>query len=219
MNATVEISVFLVDDHSVVREGYRRLLERSSDIRVTCEAANAHDAYSEFQRVQPDVVVMDISLPGASGIEAMRRMLAREAGAKVLIFSMHEEPIFATRAFQAGAFGYVTKASAPEVLVEAVRSVAAGKRYISADMAQALALQSVGGGVAGLDVLSNREFEVMRLLVAGDTVATIAEKLQLSAKTVANHQSAIRQKLSVETHAQLMRVAARHGITVPGGIS
>jgi two-component system invasion response regulator UvrY len=219
MTTTGEISVFLVDDHSVVREGYRQLLERSSGIRVTGEAATANDAYSEFQRLQPDVVVMDISLPGASGIEAMRRMLAREPVAKVLMFSMHEEPIFATRAFQAGALGYVTKASAPDVLVEAVRSVAAGRRYISADMAQALALQSVGGGVAGLDVLSNREFEVMRLLVAGDTVATIADKLQLSAKTVANHQSAIRQKLGVETQAQLLRVAARHGISVANDVS
>ncbi len=213
MNASAEISVFLVDDHAVVREGYRRLLERSAGIRVIGEAANAADAYSEFQRVKPDVVVMDISLPGASGIEAMRRMLAREPDAKVLMFSMHEEPIFASRAFQAGALGYVTKASAPEVLVEAVRSVAQGKRYLSQDMAQAIALQSVAGGEAGLDVLSNREFEVMRLLVAGDTLATIAEKLQLSYKTVANHQSLIRQKLGVETHAQLIRMAARQGVS------
>jgi DNA-binding NarL/FixJ family response regulator len=212
MTAPATISVFLVDDHSVVREGYRRLLERSAGIRVTGEAANATDAYSEFQRLNPDVVVMDISLPGASGIEAMRRMIAREAGAKVLMFSMHEEPIFATRAFQAGALGYVTKASAPEVLVEAVRTVAQGKRYLSPDMAQALALQSVSGGGASLNVLSNREFEVMRLLVAGDTIATIAEKLQLSAKTVANHQSAIRQKLGVETSAQLVQVAQRSGV-------
>ena len=215
MNAPAEISVFLVDDHSVVREGYRRLLERSTGIRVIGEAANAPDAYSEFQRLNPDVVVMDISLPGASGIEAMRHMLARDARAKVLMFSMHEEPIFASRAFQAGALGYVTKASAPEVLVEAVRSVAQGKRYLSQDMAQAIALQSVAGGEAGLDALSNREFEVMRLLVAGDTLATIAEKLQLSYKTVANHQSLIRQKLGVETHAQLIRMAARQGV-VPG---
>ena len=213
MNAAARISVFLVDDHSVVREGYRRLLERSVGIQVIGEAANANDAYAEFQRLTPDVVVMDISLPGASGIEAMRRMLAREPGAKVLMFSMHEEPIFATRAFQAGALGYVTKASAPEVLVEAVRTVAQGKRYLSADMAQSLALQSVGAGAAGLEVLSNREFEVMRLLVAGDTIAIIAEKLQLSAKTVANHQSLIRHKLGVETHTQLIRVAARHGVS------
>ena len=212
MNAPAEISVFLVDDHSVVREGYRRLLERSSGISVIGEAANATDAYSEFQRLRPDVVVMDISLPGASGIEAMRHMLARDSRAKVLIFSMHEEPIFASRAFQAGALGYVTKASAPEVLVEAVRTVAQGKRYLSQDMAQALALQSVAGGEAGLDVLSNREFEVMRLLVAGDTIAAIAEKLQLSYKTVANHQSAIRQKLGVETSAQLVQVAQRNGV-------
>ena len=213
MNAPAEISVFLVDDHAVVREGYRRLLERSAGIRVIGEAANAADAYSEFQRVKPDVVVMDISLPGASGIEAMRRMLAREPDAKVLMFSMHEEPIFASRAFQAGALGYVTKASAPEVLVDAVRSVAQGKRYLSQDMAQAIALQSVAGGEAGLDVLSNREFEVMRLLVAGDTLATIAEKLQLSYKTVANHQSLIRQKLGVETHVQLIRLAQRQGVS------
>ena len=217
MNAPATISVFLVDDHSVVREGYRRLLERSAGIRVTGEAANANDAYSEFQRLNPDVVVMDISLPGASGIEAMRRMLAREPGAKVLIFSMHEEPIFATRAFQAGALGYVTKASAPEVLVDAVRCVAQGKRYLSPDMAQTLALQSVSGGEASLSLLSNREFEVMRLLVAGDTIAMIAEKLQLSAKTVANHQSAIRQKLGVETSAQLVQVAQRSGVMAGKG--
>lgn len=212
MNAPAAISVFLVDDHSVVREGYRRLLERSVGIRIVGEAANAADAYSEFQRLNPDVVVMDISLPGASGIEAMRHMLARDPSAKVLMFSMHDEPIFASRAFQAGALGYVTKASAPEVLVEAVRTVAQGKRYLSQDMAQTLALQSVGGGEAGLNVLSNREFEVMRLLVTGDTVAVIAEKLQLSAKTVANHQSAIRQKLGVETSAQLVQVAQRNGV-------
>jgi two-component system invasion response regulator UvrY len=206
------IRVILVDDHSVVREGYRRLLERATGIEVVGEAANAADAYSEFQRLHPDVVVMDISLPGASGIEAMRHMLAREPRARVLMFSMHEEPIFASRAFQVGALGYVTKASAPEVLVAAVRSVAQGRRYISHDMAQTLALQAVGGGNANLSALSNREFEVMRLLVAGDTLAAIADKLQLSYKTVANHQSAIRQKLGVETHAQLIQMAQRNGV-------
>ena len=197
------IAVLLVDDHSVVREGYRRLLERSSDIRVLGEAGNAADAYIEFCRLDPDVVVMDISLPDTSGIEAMRHMLAREDRAKTLMFSMHEEPIFASRAFQAGALGYVTKASAPDVLVEAVRVVAQGKRYLSQDIAQALALQALDSGERSLDALSHREFEVMRLLVAGHTVASVAEKLQLSYKTVANYQSAIRQKLGAETHAQL----------------
>lgn len=214
---TAAITVFLVDDHSVVREGYRRLLERASGIRVIGEAANAADAYGEFQRLHPDVVVMDISLPGASGIDAMRHMLAREPRAKVLMFSMHEEPIFATRALQAGALGYVTKASAPEVLVEAVRCVAQGKRYLSHDMAQTLALQSVAGTNTGLAGLSNREFEVMRLLVAGDALHTIAEKLQLSYKTVANHQSAIRQKLGVETHLQLLQLAQSNGLLPRSG--
>ena len=209
---TPAIKVFLVDDHAVVREGYRRLLERSAGITVVGEAANAAEAYGEFQRVQPDVVVMDISLPGASGIDALRRILAREPGAKVLMFSMHEESIFATRAFQAGALGYITKASAPEILVDAVRTVAQGKRTISPDMAQALALQAVSGGVPTLEVLSQREFEVMRLLVQGLTLNDIAQQLQLSYKTVANHQSAIRQKLNVETHAQLLKRVEHSGI-------
>ena len=209
---TPAIKVFLVDDHAVVREGYRRLLERSAGITVVGEAANAAEAYTEFQRVQPDVVVMDISLPGASGIDALRRILAREPGAKVLMFSMHEESIFATRAFQAGALGYITKASAPEILVDAVRAVAQGKRTISPDMAQALALQAVSGGAPTLEVLSQREFEVMRLLVQGLTLNDIAQQLQLSYKTVANHQSAIRQKLNVETHAQLLKCVEHSGI-------
>lgn len=212
-----DIAVFLVDDHSVVREGYRRLLDRADGLTVVGEAANATEAYDAFRRLKPDVVVMDISLPGVSGIEAMRHILAREPRAKVLMFSMHEEPIFATRAFAAGALGYITKASAPEVLVDAVRAVAKGERYISADMAQALALQAVGAhgesaAARGLSSLSHREFEVMRLLVAGETVAAIAEKLQLSYKTVANHQSAIRQKLGVETQFQLLKIAQQQGI-------
>jgi len=206
------ITVLLVDDHSVVREGYRRLLERSPEICVAGEAGNAADAYAEFCRLDPDVVVMDISLPDVSGIEAMRHMLAREAGARTLMFSMHEEPIFALRAFQAGALGYVTKASAPDVLIEAVRIVAQGGRYVSHDMAQVLALQTLSGGEKVLDALSHREFEVMRLLVGGHTVAGVAEKLQLSYKTVANYQSAIRQKLGAETHTQLMRIAERSGL-------
>lgn len=211
------ITVLLADDHSVVREGYRRLLERADGLTVVGEAANAGEAYDAFRRLQPDVVVMDISLPGVSGIEAMRHILAREPRARVLMFSMHDEPIFATRAFAAGALGYVTKASAPEVLVDAVRAVAQGERYISADMAQALALQAVGaqGGAStagNVANLSHREFEVMRLLVAGETLSAIAEKLQLSYKTVANHQSAIRQKLGVETHVQLLKIAAQQGI-------
>ena len=127
----IQVSVLLVDDHAVVREGYRRLLERHGDIAVIGEAGDAATAHSLFCSREPQIVVMDITLPGTSGIEAMRRMLLYRPEARVLIFSMHEDTIFAKRALQAGAFGYVTKASAPTVLVEAIHAVAAGKRYLS----------------------------------------------------------------------------------------
>ena len=213
MNAGSPTSVLLVDDHAVVRQGYRRLLERESDIRIAGEAASGAEAYQEFCRLGPDVVVIDISLPDVSGIEAMRRMIAREPRARVLVFSMHEEAIFPARALESGARGYITKASAPEVLVDAVRAVAAGGTYLSRDVAQTLALKNVKGANTGLAALSAREFEIMRLLVAGDTVATIAEKLGLGYKTVANYQSSVRAKLGAENAAQLLAIAERNGLT------
>lgn len=212
MSTAPQTSVLLVDDHAVVRQGYRRLLEREPDIRIAGEAASAAQAYQEFCRLAPDVVVIDISLPDVSGIEAMRRMLAREPRARVLVFSMHEETIFPSRALEAGARGYITKASAPDVLVDAVRAVAAGKTYLSHDVAQTLALKNVTGSGARLQTLSAREFEIMRLLVAGDSVAAIAGKLGLGAKTVANYQSSIRNKLGAENAAQLLAIATRHGL-------
>jgi DNA-binding NarL/FixJ family response regulator len=206
------VTVLLVDDHAVVREGYRRLLERSSCIRVIGEAADAQSAYAAFTTQQPQVTVMDIALPGASGIDALRRIRARDAAAQVLMFSMYEDPVFAMRALQAGARGYVTKASAPDVLVEAVLTVARGKSYISAEVAQALALRSVAPLEDPASQLSPREFEVLRLLVAGMPLRDIAQQLGLTPKTVANHQSILRQKLGAETAMQLLHVATRMGI-------
>lgn len=212
------ISVLLVDDHAVVREGYRRLLEQSADVRVIGEAADAAEAYQRFCALAPDVVVMDVSLPGTSGIEAMRRMLAREPATRVLVFSMYEEAIFLRRALDAGALGYVTKASAPDELVEAVRAVAQRRRFLSRDVSQVLALDhTLRHGVAE-QRLSAREFEVMRLLVQGYTLPTIAEKLGLSPKTVANHQSMIRQKFGANNGVQLMQIANRLGLQLPGAI-
>ncbi|AQH00516.1 response regulator transcription factor [Caballeronia cordobensis] len=204
-----DISVLLVDDHAVVREGYKRLLELSPDVNVAGEAANAAEAYQKFCALQPDVVVMDLALPGASGIEAMRRMLAREPHAHVLIFSVHEEAIFVRRALDAGARGYVTKASAPDVLVEAVRAVARRISYLSPDVSQALALRA---SIQEGRQLSAREFEVLRLLVQGYTLPSIAEKLGLSQKTVANHQSVIRQKFGADNGVQLAQIANRLGL-------
>ena len=206
------LRVLLVDDHAVVREGYRRLLERSRDICVVGEAATAAEAYQVFCQVNPNVVVMDISLPDVSGIEGMRRLLLREPGARILAFSIHDEAIFPNRAFKAGAAGYVTKASAPEVLVDAVRTVARGERFLSPDIAYTLALQGVSGRNTALDALSTREFEIVRLLAMGHSVKTIAEKLCLNYKTVANHQSNIRQKLGAQTPVQLIQIATENGL-------
>jgi len=209
------ISVLLVDDHAVVREGYRRLLERSPGIAVAGEAASAAEAYRVFSQLCPDVVVMDISLPDVSGIEAMRRLLLRDSQAKVLVFSIHDEPVFADRAFKAGARGYITKASAPEVLVEAVRVVARGDIFLSPDIAQSVAVRALAGANDALRSLSDREFEIARLLTQGRSVREIADLLCLNHKTVANYQWAIRQKLGASTAVELLRIASESGLAAP----
>ena len=206
------VTVLLVDDHAVVREGYRRLLERHGDIVVIGEAADAAEAYTMFCRLAPQIVVMDITLPGLSGIETMRRMLDQEPDTRVLIFSMHEEAIFAKRALQAGAFGYVTKASAPAVLVEAVHTIAGGSKYLSAAVAKAIALQADALDVAGSKALSAREFEVLRQLVQGGSINDIARSMGINPKTVSNHQSVIRQKLGADSAVQLLSIAKKLGL-------
>lgn len=206
------ITVLLVDDHAVVREGYRRLLEDSGRIVVIGEAATAAAAYQQFCQLAPRVVVMDIALPGASGIEAMRRILAREPGARILAFSMYEEAIFVRRAFEAGAVGYLTKASAPEVLLAAVEAVASGNRYVSSDVAHVLAASAPRTLGTGHESLSAREFEVLKLLVQGWSLSAIAEQLGVHAKTVANHQSSIKHKLGANSTAQLFHAAFRLGL-------
>ena len=206
------IGVLLVDDHPVVRQGYRGLLEGSGRIAVLGEAATAAEAFQLFCSIEPDVTVMDISLPGLSGIEGMRRILTHAPTARVLAFSMHEDAVFSSRALQAGARGYVTKSAAPETLVEAVRLIAAGKLYISHEMAQELAVQMLPGKEKPIDALSAREFEVFRLLVGGHSLQEISKILCLSYKTVANYQSHIRQKLDVSNTAQVVRIALSHGL-------
>jgi len=208
------ITVLLVDDHAVVREGYRRLLERDAGIQVVGEAANSGEAYERAADLEPQVIVMDIALPGVSGIEATRRILARRPQQCVLMFSMHDETIFASRALEAGARGYVTKASAPEVLVDAISAVARGERYLSPDVGNGIARQASSPDKSVVNTLTAREFEVLRLLARGETVRAIGEKLGLSEKTVANHQSAIREKLGARNGVQLARVAAELGLSL-----
>ncbi len=206
------ITVLLADDHAVVREGYRRLLEESGRITIVGEASSAADAYQQFCALDPNVVVMDIALPGVSGIEGMRRILARKPTARVLMFSMYEDAIFVRRALDAGASGYLTKASAPRTLVEAVDAVASGRRYLSRDVAQTLEMTPGREEFAAASSLSAREFEILKLLAQGSSVSEIAEQLGLNQKTVANHQSSIKQKLDVTSATQLVRAAMRLGL-------
>lgn len=211
MSAT-GIRVLLVDDHAIVRAGFRRLLEQATDIVVAAEAASGEEAYEKYARCDPGVVVMDLSMPGAGGMAAIQRILARHPVARILVYSMHESPAFAVQALRSGAAGYVTKASAPDVLVEAVRAVSAGGNYLSPDIARRIALERVAGGENPLQALSAREFEVFRLLAEGRTVDDIAAALCLSSKTVANYATQIRQKLGISSQIELLRLAMTHGV-------
>lgn len=215
--SVADITVLLVDDHAVVREGYRRLLEQDAGIRVVGEAADAANAYRLFRELRPDVVVMDIGLPGASGLEAMRRMLASRPEGRVLMFSMYEDAIYLKQALRDGACGYLTKASAPEDLLTAVHQIAAGRTYVSADMTHHLTKAGIGiAAPQGIASLSAREFEILQLLVRGFTLSDIAAQLCVNHKTVANQQSSIKQKLGVENSAQLVLVALRAGLLPRG---
>jgi len=206
------VTVLLVDDHAVVRQGYHRLLCGDPAMRVVAEATNSAEALERDREHQPDVVVLDIALPGVSGIETVRRIVARRPAARVLMFSMYQDAIYASRAFEAGALGYLSKASAPELLVRAVRTVAAGRRYVSPDVEQAL-LASSARGTELTAVLSSREHEVLRLLTNGYELREIGERLGVSTKTIANHQSAIKHKLGATSALQLILLARQLGLS------
>ena len=206
------INVLLVDDHAVVRAGFKTLLENQGDIDVIAEAESGESACRLFIERDPDIVIMDLSLPGIGGLEAIRRIVSRQRDAKVLVFSMHEDTAFVEQALQAGARGYIGKSSAPVVLVEAVRQIANGNIYIDPDIAQRLAFQKTKGGDSPFEALSTREFEIFCLLAEGLSVNTVADRLSLSYKTVANYTTQIKSKLEVGTPAELARLAIRHGI-------
>ncbi len=207
-----KISILLVDDHAVVRAGYSTLLQHTANIEVIAEADNGQSALREFIDKKPDIVIMDLSLPGIGGLEAIRRIIARDPDAKILVFSMHEDTVFVEQALQAGARGYITKSSAPEVLVEAVRKIASGDIFLDAEIAQRLAFQKTRGRNTPFETLSTREFEIFCLLAEGLNVNDISKRLSLSYKTVANYSTQIKNKLDVSTAAELARIAIRHGV-------
>ncbi|MGA8709100.1 MAG: response regulator transcription factor [Steroidobacteraceae bacterium] len=211
MNA-VPIKLMLVDDHAIVRSGFRRLLEQEPQLQIVAEADSGERAYALFVKEMPDVVVMDLSMPGMSGFETIRRIVAREPAARILVFSMHEDPMRAERAIQLGARGYVTKGSAPEVLARAVVEVAAGKLFLSADIAQSIAQSKLSGDDNPLKQLTAREFEIFRLIVGGHDASEIAGILKLSSKTVANNRTLINQKLRTSGDVELVLLAQRYNL-------
>lgn len=205
------IQIMLVEDHAVVRNGYRRLLDAEGDMRVVAEAASADEAYACLSAGGIELAVVDLNLRGSSGLDAIRRMLARERGLKVLVISMHDNPSYVTQAIRLGALGYVTKCSEPDEMLEAIRAVAAGRRFLSTDVAQSLASAALEED-ALMARLTPKEFDVLCMVVNGEPTASVAETLHLSQKTVSNHMTAIRQKLEVDNDFKLIQLAARFGL-------
>lgn len=203
------IGILLVDDHAVVREGYRRLIERHPPLHIVAEADGGEEAYRLYVDLAPDLVVMDITLPGVSGIQALQRIVARDRDARVLVFTMHRDATFVEKALESGALGYITKSSPPELLVQAIRAVHARRQTLSPDVQAELAsLRRAGGaGRNALASLSAREFEILRMLIAARSREDIAESLHLSLKTVLNIHYQIKSKLGVSTDIELMHAA------------
>ena len=205
-------TIMLVDDHAVVREGYRSVLQKQPGLRVVAEASDGAEAYRLFKDVRPDLVIVDLTMPGIGGIETIRRIRQWDRSARILVFTMHQNAGFAVQAIRAGARGYVTKTSPPDALVRAVMDVLAGRIAVSPDIDHELALSRLGGETIAADVLSAREFEVLQLLLAENTTEEIADALHISPKTVANLHSAIKDKLGVGSDIELVRLALRQGI-------
>lgn len=206
------IKVMLVDDHAVVRMGFKLLLAACDDICVVGEADSGEQAYQRFAELKPDVVVMDLSMPGMGGIEAVRRLVTRERNTRVLALSAHEDTAHPKRVLKAGAMGYLSKRSAPEALIDAVRSIAAGRMYLDAGIAQKLAMQDLTGTQNPVEALSEREFEVFIQLARGQSVNQIAETLHLSTSTVGTHLYNVKQKLGAANQAELTLIALRNGL-------
>ena len=209
------IGVLLVDDHAVVRMGFRMLLEGSSDIKVLGEAESGEDAVRHFSELKPDVIVMDISMPGIGGLEAIDRILAKDPEVRILVLSAHEDAMHARRVLKAGAVGYLTKRTAAEELMHAIRVVNQGKTYLEPGIAQQMAVEQVSGERNPVDTLSEKEFKVFLALAGGQSVQDIADVMSLSPRTVGTHLYNIKQKLGASNSAELAIIAIRAGLINP----
>lgn len=205
------IRVMLVDDHALVRMGFKMLLG-DARVEVVAEAGSGEQACQDYPKVKPDVVVMDLSMPGMGGLEAVRRLLAHDPEARILALSAHEDTAHPRRVLRAGALGYLAKRSAPDALIAAVTAVARGDRYVDAQTAQALAMAQIDGETSPADTLSEREFSVFIQLAQGKSVAAIADSLKLSPSTVGTHLYNVKQKLNATNQSELTLIAIRWGL-------
>ncbi len=212
------IKVVLVDDHAVVRSGLRLLLDGQEDVEVVGEAGNAKDAVFRARALKPDVILLDMVMPGESGLEVLPKLLKESTGSKVLVLSMQDDPSYVREAFAAGASGYVLKEAADEEVVSAVREIAGGGRYVHPALgARLVAAEAAERAAAEADPLSEREREVLRLLALGHTNQEIAQRLYISVRTAESHRAHIMQKLRLSTRAELVRYALSQGLLAEDG--
>lgn len=210
------IRMLIADDHAIVREGLKRIVALVDDMEVVCEAADGTEVMQRVRDSVFEVMVLDLSMPGRSGMELIKLIHAERPRLRILVLSMHQELQYAVRAIKAGASGYLTKESAPEQLVQALRRIAAGGAYISAEVAEQLALGAMPDGVAPAhEILSDREFEVFGLIVAGHSVTNIAARLNLSVKTISTHKTNLMHKMGLQNQSELIRYAIKSGVTDP----
>jgi len=207
-----KVTIVLVDDHTVVRAGVRRLLEQEALFDVIGEAESGERAYHMFGELKPDVMVMDLSMPGMGGLEAIRRILMRHERARILVLTMHEDLSFANQALKLGAKGYLIKNTLGDDLVKSIQTVSRGEVFLSDEIAKKMAMQSISGDQDPIHELSAREFEIFRLLAEGLEIDAIATTLNISSKTVSNYQTMIKQKLNINTPVELIRYAIKAGV-------
>lgn len=206
----------MADDHAIVREGLKRIVGEVADLQVVGEAADGTEVMQRVRELEFDVLVLDLSMPGRSGMELIKLVKAEKPRLRILVLSMHQETQYAVRAIKSGASGYLTKESAPAQLEQAIRKIAGGGAYISAEVAQQLALGAMPGSEAAPhESLSDREFQVFRMLVDGVSVTEIANRLSLSVKTVSTHKSNLMHKLGVANQSEMVRYAMKHGLGEP----
>lgn len=210
------IRIVMADDHAIVREGLKRIVSSIEGMEVIGEAGNGTEVMQRVRELAFDVLLLDLSMPGRSGMELIKLIRAEKPQLRILVLSMHQELQYAVRAIKNGASGYLTKESAPAQLEQAIRKVASGGAFISAEVAEQLALGAMPGSEAvPHESLSNREFEVLQLLVAGVSLTDIAAKLNLSVKTVSTHKTNLMQKMGLQNQSELIRYAIKHGLAEP----